>query len=233
MLEVIEITVHYGKALALKDVCMTVKRGEVVSVIGGNGAGKSTLVRAISGLKKLSSGEVMFEGERIDTLPPHKIVKKGISHCPERWRIAPEMTVLENLEIGAYLLREKEERVKRFEKVCGLFPVLGKRLKQQGGTLSGGERQMLSIGRALMAGPKFLMLDEPSLGIAPILKEKIFESINTLRGSLTVLLVDQDTYSALGIADKAYIIENGELIREGEAKSLLEDDSVRKAYLGV
>jgi len=233
LLEVIEINAHYGKALALKNVSMTVKRGTVVSVIGGNGAGKSTLVRAISGLKKLSSGKVTFEGERIDTLPPHKIVKKGISHCPERWRIAPEMSVSENLEIGAYLLKDKEERARRFEKVCGLFPVLKKRLKQQGGTLSGGERQMLSIGRALMAGPKFLILDEPSLGIAPILKEKIFESINTLRGSLTVLLVDQDTYWALGVADRAYIIENGELIRQGEAKSLLEDDSVRKAYLGV
>lgn len=233
MLEVVEITVHYGKALALKNVSMTVKRGNIVSVIGGNGAGKSTLVRAISGLKKLSSGKVIFEDERIDTLSPHKIVKKGISHCPERWRIAPEMSVSENLELGAYLLRDKEERAKRFEKVCSLFPVLEQRLKQQGGTLSGGERQMLSIGRALMAGPKFLMLDEPSLGIAPILKEKIFESINTLRGSLTVLLVDQDTYWALGVADRAYIMENGELIREGEAKSLLEDDSVRKAYLGV
>lgn len=166
MLEVIEITVHYGKALALKDVSMNVKSGEIVSVIGGNGAGKSTLVRAISGLKKLTSGKIVFQGERIDSLPPHKIVKKGISQCPERWRIAPEMTVLENLELGAYLLRDREERMKRLEMVFGLFPVLQKRLKQQGGTLSGGERQMLSIGRALMAAPKFLMLDEFSLGIA-------------------------------------------------------------------
>jgi len=233
LLEVVAITVHYGKAIALEDVSINIKDGEIVSVIGGNGAGKSSLVRAISGLKKVTSGKIIFQGERIDTLPPHQIVKKGISQCPERWRIAPEMTVLENLELGAYLLRDREEKAKRLEVAFGLFPVLQTRLKQQGGTLSGGERQMLSIGRALMAAPKFLMLDEISLGIAPILKERIFESINTLRGGLTVLLVDQDTQMALGITDRAYIIENGKLIRGGEAKHLLEDDFVRRAYLGI
>lgn len=233
MLEVNQITVYYDKAMALQNICMEVEEGGIVSVIGGNGAGKSTLVRAISGLKKLTSGQILFRGERIDTFPPHRIVKKGISQCPERWRIAPEMTVLENLELGAYLMRDKEEKERRFERVFGLFPVLKERRKQQGGTLSGGERQMLSIGRALMAEPKFLILDEPSLGLAPVLKEKIFESVNALRGSLTILLVEQDTKWALRIADRAYIIENGRLIREGKAKSLLEDDFVKKAYLGI
>jgi branched-chain amino acid transport system ATP-binding protein len=233
LLEVVAITVHYGKALALDDVSINIKDGEIVSVIGGNGAGKSTLLRAISGLKKVTSGKIIFQGERIDSLPPHQIVRKGISQCPERWRIAPEMTVLENLELGAYLLKDREEKTRRLDVAFGLFPVLQTRLKQQGGTLSGGERQMLSIGRALMAAPKFLMLDEISLGIAPILKEKIFESINSLKGRMTVLLVDQDTEMALGITDRAYIIENGKLIRGGEAKHLLQDDFVRRAYLGI
>jgi branched-chain amino acid transport system ATP-binding protein len=233
LLEVNQVTVYYDKAMALQNICMEVREREIASVIGGNGAGKSTLVRAISGLKKLTSGKIMFQGERIDTLPPHRIVKKGISQCPERWRIAPEMTVMENLDLGAYLIRDKDERKRRLERVFSLFLVLKERRKQQGGTLSGGERQMLSIGRALMAEPKFLILDEPSLGLAPILKEKIFESIYTLRGSLTILLVEQDTKLALGIANRAYIIENGRLIREGESKSLLEDDFVKKAYLGI
>jgi branched-chain amino acid transport system ATP-binding protein len=233
LLEVNQVTVYYDKAMALQNICMEVREREIASVIGGNGAGKSTLVRAISGLKKLTSGKIMFQGERIDTLPPHRIVKKGISQCPERWRIAPEMTVMENLDLGAYLIRDKDERKRRLERVFSLFLVLKERRKQQGGTLSGGERQMLSIGRALMAEPKFLILDEPSLGLAPILKEKIFESIYTLRGSLTILLVEQDTKLALGIANRAYIIENGRLIREGESESLLEDDFVKKAYLGI
>jgi branched-chain amino acid transport system ATP-binding protein len=233
LLELNQITVYYDKAMALQNISMVVEEGEIVSVIGGNGAGKSTLVRAVSGLKKLTSGEIIFQKKRIDILPPHKIVKKGISQCPERWRIAPEMTVLENLELGAYLIRDKEEKQKRFERVFSLFPVLKERRKQQGGTLSGGERQMLSIGRALMAEPKFLILDEPSLGLAPVLKEKIFESIYTLKERLTILLVEQDTKLALGIANRAYIIENGRLIREGESKSLLEDDLVKKAYLGI
>jgi branched-chain amino acid transport system ATP-binding protein len=233
LLEVNQVTVYYDKAMALQNICMEVREREIASVIGGNGAGKSTLVRAISGLKKLTSGKIIFQGERIDTLPPHRIVKKGISQCPERWRIAPEMAVFENLELGAYLIRDKKEKQKRFERVFSLFPVLKERRKQQGGTLSGGERQMLSIGRALMAEPRFLILDEPSLGLAPILKEKIFESIYALRGSLTILLVEQDTKLALGIANRAYIIENGRLIREGESKRLLEDDLVKKAYLGI
>lgn len=233
MLEVDQITVYYGKALALANISMNVERGEIVSVIGGNGAGKSTLVRSISGLKELSSGKIIFEEERIDSLPVHKIVKKGISQCPERWRIAPEMTVLENLELGAYLLRDKEEKKRRYERTFGLFPVLRERRNQQGGTLSGGERQMLSIGRALMADPKFLILDEPSLGLAPILKENIFTRVNSLKGRLTILLVEQDTQLALGIADRAYIIENGKLVREGRAEDLLEDDFVRRAYLGI
>jgi branched-chain amino acid transport system ATP-binding protein len=233
LLEVDQITVYYGKALALANISMNVERGEIVSVIGGNGAGKSTLVRSISGLKELSSGKIIFEEERIDSLPVHKIVKKGISQCPERWRIAPEMTVLENLELGAYLLRDKEEKKRRYERTFGLFPVLRERRNQQGGTLSGGERQMLSIGRALMADPKFLILDEPSLGLAPILKENIFTRVNSLKGRLTILLVEQDTQLALGIADRAYIIENGKLVREGRAEDLLEDDFVRRAYLGI
>lgn len=233
MLEVNEISVHYGKALVLENISMHLGRGEIVSVIGANGAGKSTLAMAISGLKVLSSGKIMFLGERIDGLPAHRVVKRGISQCPERWRIGPEMSVLENLMLGAYLVQIKEQRRERLERVFDLFPILKERVNQQGGTLSGGERQMLSIGRALMADPKLLILDEPSLGIAPILKEKIFESIESLRENLTILLIDQDAYMALGIADRAYIIESGKMICEGLAEDLLQNDLIRRAYLGI
>ncbi len=234
LLSVENITVHYGAALALNNVSLNMKEGELVAVLGPNGAGKTTLLRSIFGLKKISKGSINFMGKEIHKLSPYNITKSGISLCPERRRLFPDMTVLENLEMGAYLRKDKDEVKKDLNGVYDLFPVLRERRNQRAGTLSGGEQQMLAIGRALMAKPKLLMLDEPSLGLSPIVKGKIFKSVQEIRKEgTTILLVEQDAYSALRIADRAYILETGNVVLEGSCKELLANQQVKRAYLGI
>lgn len=234
MLSVDNITVHYGAALALKDVNLNVEEGEIAAVLGPNGAGKTTLLRSIFGLKRISKGSIKFMGKEIHELPPYTIAKAGISLCPERRRLFPEMTVLENLEMGAYLRKGKNEVRKDLRRVFELFPVLEERRNQRAGTLSGGEQQMLTIGRALMSKPKLLMLDEPSLGLSPIFKSKIFRSIQEIRNEgITILLVEQDAVSALKISDRAYILESGNIVLHGNSRDLLADQQVKRAYLGI
>lgn len=234
LLSVNSITVHYEAALALKDVSLNVEEGELVAVLGPNGAGKTTLLRSIFGLKKISKGSISFLGKQIHGLSPYSINKSGISLCPERRRLFPEMAVIENLEMGAYLRKDKEEIRKDLIKVFELFPVLEERKNQKAGTLSGGEQQMLAIGRALMAKPKLLMLDEPSLGLSPIIRSKIFKSIREIKNEgTTILLVEQDAYSALRTADRAYILETGNVVLDGTSKDLLANQQVKRAYLGI
>lgn len=234
MLSVEGLSVHYGKAQALEDVSLTVERGEFLALIGPNGAGKTTLLNTIAGLLKPSAGEIRFRGTRTDLLPAFEVVKLRMSLCPENRHLAPEMTVLENLELGAYLRKDKPEIARDLEWVFTLFPRLKERHKQLAGTLSGGEQQMLAIGRSLMSRPLLLMLDEPSLGLAPLMKERIFEKIAEIRESgVTVLLVEQDASLALNLADRAYVMENGRVILEGYGKFLLENPYVVETYLGI
>jgi branched-chain amino acid transport system ATP-binding protein len=233
MLKVQGIDVFYGGIHALRDLSFEIPEGKIVTLIGSNGAGKSTTLRAISNLLK-SRGQILFNGENILTLPSEKIVARGIVQVPEGRRIFTALTVEENLEMGSYLRRDKAEIAKDIEYVYNLFPRLKERAKQMGGTLSGGEQQMLAIGRALLSKPKLLMLDEPSMGLAPIIVEEIFKAITDLNREkgLTVLLVEQNANIALQVADYAYVLETGTITIEGEAKALLTDDRVRKAYLG-
>jgi branched-chain amino acid transport system ATP-binding protein len=233
LLKLIDVFVSYGKAIVLQNLNLTVEKGCLTAIVGANGAGKTTLLRTIMGLKKADRGSILFEGSRIDDLSPSQIARMGISLCPERRRILPEMTVLENLEIGAYM-RKRHEVKEDLKKVFDLFPVLNERKNQLAGTLSGGEQQMLALGRALMTRPKVLMLDEPTLGLSPIMKENILRKINEIRKSgVTILLVEQDAYSALNMADKAYVLENGKIVLEGTGKELLRNTDVKKAYLGI
>jgi len=228
------VTVYYGGALALENVSLSVEEETLTAVIGPNGAGKTTLLRSIIGLKKIHNGSIWFAGKRIDGLSTREIVKMGVSLCPERRRILPEMTVLENLEMGAYLRKTKGEVREDLKKVFDLFPVLEERKGQLAGTLSGGEQQMLAIGRALMSRPKLLMLDEPSLGLSPIMRSVVFKRIDEIRREgVTILLVEQDAYSALKIADKGLVLENGRIVQESSGESLLKDKNVRRAYLGI
>lgn len=233
MLKVQGIDVFYGGIHALRDLSFEIPEGKIVTLIGSNGAGKSTTLRAISNLLKCR-GQILFNGENILTLPSEKIVARGIVQVPEGRRIFTALTVEENLEMGSYLRRDKAEIAKDIEYVYNLFPRLKERAKQMGGTLSGGEQQMLAIGRALLSKPKLLMLDEPSMGLAPIIVEEIFKAITDLNREkgLTVLLVEQNANIALQVADYAYVLETGTITIEGEAKALLTDDRVRKAYLG-
>ena len=232
MLRLTDVHLSYGHVYAVKGVSLHVPAGEIVTLIGANGAGKSSTLKAISGVHRLKSGAIQFNGEPLHHLPPHRIVAAGISHCPEGRRIFYDLTVWENLLMGGNLL-EKGELAGRLEWVIAMFPRLGERIGQSGGTLSGGEQQMLAIGRALMARPALLMLDEPSLGLAPIMVEKIFETIQELnRGGLTVLLVEQNAHAALEISRHAYVLETGKVSLEGESRELLADERVRKAYLG-
>ncbi|MCX8204184.1 MAG: ABC transporter ATP-binding protein [Candidatus Nezhaarchaeota archaeon] len=234
MLNVSGVIVHYGTALALRGINLKVKSKELVAVLGPNGAGKTTLLRSIFGLKKITEGSISFMGKEIHKLSPYDIAKSGISLCPERRRLFPEMTVLENLEMGAYLRKAKDEVKDDLERVYGLFPVLKERRDQRAGTLSGGEQQMLAIGRALMSRPKLLMLDEPSLGLSPIFKGKIFKNIQEIRDEgVTVLLVEQDVHSTLRISDRAYILEAGNVVLEGSGEELLKNPQVKKSYLGI
>lgn len=234
MLNVNDITVCYGEIIALQDVTLNVEEGELVTVIGINGAGKTTLTRAILGLVRVKSGFIEYMGDHIHTLSTREIVRKGISLCPERRRIFPQMTVIENLEMGAYLQKDKEEYRLNLRRVFEIFPVLEERKYQTAGTLSGGEQQMLAIARALMSRPRLLILDEPSLGLSPIMKEKIFENIVKIRNEGTsILLVEQDAYSALKIADRGYVLENGKIALSGSSRELMTSDAVKIAYLGI
>jgi branched-chain amino acid transport system ATP-binding protein len=232
LLELENVKIRYGGIEAVKGISVRVEDGEVVTLIGGNGAGKSTTLRTISGLKRPSEGSITFRDERIDELTADEIVELGVSQSPEGRRIFPRMSVRENLDMGAYSRRDKEIR-QDFERVFTLFPVLKEREKQMGGTLSGGEQQMLAIGRALMARPTLLMLDEPSLGLAPLLVERIFDLIREIHEQgTTILLVEQNAHMALNLADRGYVLESGSIVLEDDAQTLLHNDDVRKAYLG-
>lgn len=233
MLQVKKIETFYGKIQALKGVDFYVNKGEIVSLIGANGAGKTTTLLSISGIVKPKTGEIYFNGERIDKLSPDKIVNLGISQVPEGRRIFPYLTVKENLTLGSYLRKDKNAINEDLEKVYDLFPILKERLKQDAGTLSGGEQQMLAIGRALMSKPEVLLLDEPSLGLAPKIVDLIFNIILEInRDGGTILLVEQNANMALKISNRAYVLETGKIIIEGDAKELLNNEEVKKAYLG-
>lgn len=233
MLKVEGLSVDYGNIRVIKNISLNIKEGELVSIIGANGAGKTTLLRAISGFIPYKSGNIEFLGENLKSKKYFDIVKMGISHCLERRRLFPYMTVLENLELGAFTRNKKKEIYEDIENVFSHFPALKERKKQLAGTLSGGEQQMVSIGRALMAKPKVFLIDEPSLGLAPILVEKLFSIINEIHISgKTIVLVEQNAYSALEISNRAYVMETGNIVLEGEGKSLLNNEHVKKAYLG-
>ena len=232
MLRVENLHVHYGSIHAIKDISFEVNEGEIVTLIGANGAGKSTTLNTVSGLMKPTSGKIEFLGEDITSTPAHKILSKGMALCPEGRRIFLNMTVQENLEMGGFT-RPAGEIADSIADVYDRFPRLKERFKQSGGTLSGGEQQMLAMGRALMSKPKLLMLDEPSMGLAPILVDQIFEIIKELHSmGTTILLVEQNAQVALSIADRAYVLETGKVSMEGDAQMLLADDRVRQAYLG-
>jgi branched-chain amino acid transport system ATP-binding protein len=234
LLSISEVSVYYKDLRALTDITLNVNEGEVVSVIGSNGAGKSTLLNAISGVIPGKSGRMEFMGERIDNAPSHKIVEKGVIQVPEGRKIFYPLTVYENLVMGSYLPAAKKERAANLEKVFGLFPILRDRGTQLAGTLSGGEQQMLAIGRGLMACPRLLMLDEPSLGLSPLLVDDIFAIIKEIKkGGITVLLVEQNVVQALSLADRAYVLENGRIVLEGPGKELIDNPAVQKAYLAL
>ena len=231
LLELDDVEVRYGAIRALRDVSLTVEEGEIVTLLGANGAGKTTTLRTISGLLRPARGTVSYAGERIDAVAPNKICGLGISHVPEGRRIFPRMSVDENLEMGAYLLRGGLAKDK--ERVFDLFPVLAERRRQDGGTLSGGEQQMLAIGRALMSRPKLLLLDEPSMGLAPMIVARIFDIVRTIRDAgATVLLVEQNAAMALRLADRGYVLETGRVVMSDQAATLLGNEKVRAAYLG-
>ena len=233
LLEVSNLVVRYGKALALEGVSLAVEPGELVGILGPNGAGKSTLLKAISRTVS-SDGELRFKGAPLGRLAPHEVVARGIAHCPEGRRLFPELSVRKNLMLGAYLRRDGDGIQGDLERVFGLFPVLRERQRQQAGTLSGGEQQMLAIGRALMSRPSLLLLDEPSTGLAHRLKTAIFDTIQEIRqGGLTVLIVEQDAVSTFRVADRLYVLEHGRVAKEGDAVSLQKDESIRQLYLGV
>jgi branched-chain amino acid transport system ATP-binding protein len=234
LLEINGLDVHYGGIHALKGVSLTVEKGEVVTLIGANGAGKTTTLRAISGLVKPSAGTVRFDGAEITTTAAHAIVARGLIHAPEGRGIFANMTVAENLEIGAFLRKDTAQIKKDKDHALSLFPRLKERLAQNAGTLSGGEQQMLAIARALLSRPKLLLLDEPSLGLAPQIVALIFKIVRTIAADgTTILLVEQNAHMALGVANRAYVLEVGQIVLAGDAKELAKNDQIRKAYLGV
>ncbi len=234
MLELNRINTFYGKIQALRDVSLKVEDGEIVTLIGANGAGKSTTLMSICGVIHPRSGEILFDGKPIQHLPAPEIVKRGISQVPEGRLIFPELTVRENLDLGAFLRTDKKGIADDMEYVFQLFPILRERVSQTGGTLSGGEQQMLALGRALMARPRLLLLDEPSLGLAPIIIQQIFKIIQKVNeDGTTVFLVEQNANQALHIANRGYVMENGVVVMEGKAQELLSSEKVRKAYLGM
>jgi branched-chain amino acid transport system ATP-binding protein len=233
MLVVEKLQVAYGKVQALWDVTLEVPDGEIVALVGANGAGKTTLLKTVSGLLRRQSGSITYDGKHIEEASPPEIVKHGVVHVPEGRKLFPEMLVIDNLLMGAYTISQSE-RPQRLERVFGVFPVLKERQRQIAGTLSGGEQQMVAIGRGMMAGPKLLMLDEPSLGLAPLLVEEVFRVITEInRLGVTVLLVEQNTQHALTLAHKGFVMELGRIALSGSGNELLADSNVRKAYLGL
>ncbi len=233
MLELKDVNVYYGSIQALRDVSLNVKKGEIVTLIGSNGAGKSTILRTISAIVKLNSGDILYNGKSIKSLLAPNVVRLGISHSPEGRRVFSSMTVKENLELGAYTRRDKEQIKRDFEYVFSLFPILNERKNQSAGTLSGGEQQMLAMARALLSRPKLLLLDEPSLGLAPIIVNDIFSIIKEINQTgTTIMLVEQNANKALQVADRAYIIQTGNIVMEGNTKDLLNDNRIKKSYLG-
>ena len=233
MLKVENLSVHYGMIQAVRDVSFEVNEGEVVSLIGANGAGKTTILRTISGLVRPSAGKIEFFGNEIQKVPAQKIVAAGLSQVPEGRHIFPGLTVLENLEMGAFLKKNREENQANLKKVFSRFPRLEERKNQDAATLSGGEQQMLAMGRALMSTPKLLLLDEPSMGLAPIFIQEIFDIIQDIqKQGTTVLLIEQNANKALSIADRGYVLETGKIVLSGTGQELLTSDEVRKAYLG-
>ena len=234
LLEVESLVVHYGKALAIDRMSLRVERGELVGVLGPNGAGKTTLLKALSRTVPPSAGRVVFDGASLDRLPAHEVVGRGICHCPEGRRLFPELSVAKNLMLGAYLRNDKNGIARDLERVYALFPILEERSRQQAGTLSGGQQQMLAVGRALMGNPRLLLLDEPSVGIAHRLKVEIFQAIRAIQqAGVAVLLVEQDARSALAIVERVYVLEHGRIVREGTARELAGDDDIRRVYLGL
>jgi branched-chain amino acid transport system ATP-binding protein len=233
MLRIRDLHTHYGQVHALKGISLDVQKGEIVALIGNNGAGKSTLLQTISGLIRPTSGSAEFLGRRIDGLPAEEIVRLGISQAPEGRRLFPRSSVLENLEMGAYVRKSHKAIRADIEKLMDIFPILRERKNQLAGTLSGGEQQMLAIARALMSRPKLMMLDEPSLGLMPMLVREIFRIIEEIHAEgTTILLVEQNARKALGIADRGYVLETGEIVLQGTAEELRNNDEVRKSYLG-
>lgn len=233
MLEVKDLVVSYGKVKALKGITFTVEAGQVVSLLGTNGAGKTTTLRSISGLLRAESGEILFEGERINKVPAHKIVQLGLAHSPEGRRIFPRLSVEDNLMLGAFARKDSAAIAQDLERVFDLFEILRERRSQPAGTFSGGEQQMLAIGRAMMSRPRLLMLDEPSMGLSPLMMKRIMSTIATLQSEgVTILLVEQNAAAALALSDQAYVLEVGNITLEGTGRQLLGDDRVKKAYLG-
>lgn len=233
LLEVKNVTVQYGKIAAINDVSLDVEKGEIVTLIGGNGAGKTTTLRAVCGMRQPVTGEIWFKGQRIDGLPVQKIVQLGVAHAPEGRRLFDYMTVKDTLLTGAFLQKNKNEIQRSLDRVYGHFPKLKERRKQVACTLSGGEQQMLTIGRALMANPMLLLLDEPSLGLAPLLIQEIFTIIEDInRSGVTIVLVEQNSRMALKVAHRAFVLEVGRIVLTGEASGLLDDTRVKAAYLG-
>ncbi|HWL26693.1 MAG TPA: ABC transporter ATP-binding protein [Ureibacillus sp.] len=232
ILELKSIETYYGAIQALRGISLDVDKGEIVTLIGSNGAGKSTTLKSISGLAKVKKGSIIYKDKDITNKPPHETTLLGLAHVPEGRRIFSQLTVKENLQMGAYSVKGKEIIQERMETVFGYFPRLKERLNQKGGTMSGGEQQMLAIGRALMMQPEVLMLDEPSMGLAPIIVEQIFEIILQLNSmGITVLLIEQNAYQALSIAHRGYVIQNGEIVLAGKGAELIENEQIREAYL--
>lgn len=233
MLEVKDLEVYYGVIQAIKGVSFQVEQGEVIALIGANGAGKTTILHTVTGLHAAKAGTVTFEGKDITKTPAHKIVSMGMAHVPEGRRVFAELSVYENLKMGAYTRKDRGEIEESLKNVYKRFPRLEERKNQMAGTLSGGEQQMLAMGRALMSRPKIILMDEPSMGLSPIFVNEIFDIIKDVSASgTTVLLVEQNAKKALSIADRAYVLETGNIVLDGKAKDLLEDDSIKKAYLG-
>jgi branched-chain amino acid transport system ATP-binding protein len=233
LLELKDLWCHYGGAEILKGITLEVEEGRIITIIGSNGAGKTTILRSISGLKTPSSGEILFQGERIDREPPQDIVRRGVVHVPQGSALFPYMTVLENLRIGAFLQKDREQIKSELEKVFKHFPVLKERERQQARTLSGGEQQLLAIGRALMCRPRLLLMDEPSLGLSPMNVQEIGRIIRDINGrGISVILVEQNARLALRLANHGYVLETGNIVLQGETKELLRSEHIRKAFLG-
>lgn len=233
MLEVKDLQVYYGMIQAIKGISFEVNAGEIIALIGANGAGKTTTLHAVTGLLPVKAGEIIFDGKNVTKTPGHKIVSMGMAHVPEGRRVFAELSVYQNLKMGAYTRKDKEEIARNLEMVYKRFPRLKERKNQMAGTLSGGEQQMLAMGRALMSQPKIILMDEPSMGLSPIFVNEIFDIIKEVSAAgTTVLLVEQNAKKALSIADRAYVLETGRITLQGDAKELMNDESVRKAYLG-